>query len=453
MLTNIIRESRGTLWLALPLVAGQLSQMLMTVADTVMIGRLGVVPLAASTFANTILYLPLMFAIGMCMAISIRVSQARGSEEPENARRVLRHGMYLALLMGTLTLVFSLLLLPVLPYFKQEIEVIEAAPFYFILVALSMTPAIAAMAVKNHADAMNCPWPPFWILLGGVLLNVLLNWILIYGNLGSPALGLEGAGIATLLARTASLLAIFVWCVRAPQLRDWVPQRWFLAIEWSTLRDLLRVGLPASMQLLAEISAFVMITLVIGTLGAAALAAHQVAISCAATIFMVPIGISMAMTVRVGEAWGSGATPRIRPILIGGWSIGIGFTLVSAAAFVIFNQTIASWFLNDSSVQSLAARLLLIAAAFQMSDTMQILSSGMLRGLADVSYPAWTAFLAYWLISLPLGWYLTFGHQLGVAGMWWGMTVGLTLAALILSRRAWRKSDPIACLPGLPARE
>lgn len=443
-LSHISREARATLILAVPLIAGQVSQMLMGLADTLMIGRLGVVPLAAATFANTVLHLPLMIGIGMMMAVSIRVSQARGAKDATAARAALRHGLLVGVLVGLGTVALTAGLLPLLPHFGQEPEVTHAAGAYFLIVAFSMIPAIGAMAVKNHADAMNHPWPAFWIMLGGVLLNVLLNWFLIYGKCGLPALGLEGAGVATLIARTLSLAALIWWCVESRHLAGWVPRHWFRRPDMGAVRSLVSVGLPASLQLLAEVSAFVMATILIGTLGKEALASHQVAISCAATVFMVPLGLSMALTVRSGEAWGAGEAERLRPIIVSGWLMAILFTVVSALSFIGFHREIAGWFLTDPEAAAIAASLLVVAAAFQFSDALQIVAAGALRGLDDVRVPAWIAFVAYWLISLPLGWWLAFRLEWGVTGMWWGITLGLTLTAVALGLRVWRKSSAAA---------
>ena len=439
--SRVRHEGRLTLLLAFPLVAGQLSQMLMGVTDTLMIGRLGVVPLAAATFANTVLHLPLMVGIGMMMAVSIHVSQARGAKSPPAARAALRHGLLIGHVVGLLTVVVAVLLLPFLKHLRQEPEVSAAAGVYFVIVAVSMIPAIGSMAVKNHADAMNHPWPPFWIILGGVLLNIGLNAILIYGKLGAPRLGLEGAGIATLIARSVTLIVLLTWCVRSRFLREWVPKRWFRKPDGKAIRSMVRIGTPASLQLLAEVSAFVAATILIGTIGKEALASHQVAISCAATVFMVPLGLSMALTVQVGEAYGAREFTRLRPIVVSGWLMAILFTIFSAQAFLFFNETIAGWFLTEPKAVAVAAALLIVAAAFQFSDALQIISSGALRGLGDVAVPAWVAFVAYWVISVPLGAWLAFRRDLGVEGMWWGITLGLTITALVLGIRIWRKTD------------
>jgi MATE family multidrug resistance protein len=298
------------------------------------------------------------------------------------------------------------------------------------------------MAVKNHADAMNRPWPVFWISIGAVALNVLLNWMLIFGKLGAPAIGFEGAAIATLIARSASLIGMIIWCRQDVAMKEWVPIRWLRAPDWAAVKNLVRTGFPASMQLLAEVSAFVAATLIIGNMGAAALASHQVAIQCAATIFMIPLGISMALTVRIGEAFGAKNFSAMRPIVLSGWSMGASFTVVSASCFVLLNHQLASLFINDPAVLGMAASLLIVAAAFQFCDALQIIAAGALRGLDDVHTPAWIAFGAYWVVSIPLGWIFAYPLGLGVTGMWWGITVGLTITSIMLGRRIWAKTAP-----------
>ena len=438
--SSLLDESRTTVRLAIPLIIGQLGQMLISLSDTLMLGWLGVTPLAACSFANTLIYLPMMFGIGMSMAVSIRVSQARGANDPAAARAALRHGLYVTLGLGVLTVVAALAIRPFLWIFQQDPNVIATVPNFLLILAASMIPAMGSMAVKNHADAMNRPWPVFWISIGGVGLNVLLNWMLIFGKLGAPEIGFEGAAVATFIARTASLIGMILWCRADPGLKEWVPVRWLRAPDWTAVKDLVRTGFPASMQLLAEVSAFVTATFIIGHMGKEQLASHQVAIQCAATIFMIPLGISMALTVRIGEAFGAKNRAVMRPILASGWSMGVAFTMVSATAFVVLNHELASLFIDDPAVREMAASLLVVAAAFQFCDSLQIISAGALRGLDDVHAPAWIAFWAYWVVSIPLGWVLAHPLGLGVTGMWWGITVGLTITAVLLGRRIWRKT-------------
>ena len=434
--------------LALPLIVGQLGQMLIGLSDTLMVGWLGVTELAASSFANTLVMVPMMIGIGMSMAVSIRVSQARGAQEPDAARAALRHGLYLNGAVGLLGLVAAFAMLPFLGCFHQDAKAVAIMPGFYLYIAASMVPGIASMAVKAHADAMNRPWPMFWISLGGVGLDIFFNWVLIFGHLGAPAMGLSGAGLSTLIARTVTL-AVMIYCSRRdPLLREWAPRRWLRRPDMAAVRDLIRSGFPSAMHLLAEVSAFMAATLLIGTIGDAALAAHQVAIQCAATIFMVPLGLSMALTVRMGAAFGAKNFAGMRPILASGWLLGIAFTLISASCFVIFSHELAASFIHDPRVQEMAAALILVAAAFQFSDAMQIVSAGALRGIDDVKGPAWIAFGAYWVVSIPLGWMLAFPGRWGVTGMWWGITAGLTLTALALGWRIWRRTCSMALSGG-----
>ncbi|HEX5692341.1 MAG TPA: MATE family efflux transporter, partial [Roseiflexaceae bacterium] len=304
-------ESRLTLRLALPLMIGQLSQMLLGMADTVMIGRLGVTELAALTFANSLFHLPFVFGIGVLTAVSVYTSNRRGANNAAGARQSCRDGLVLGTLLGMLMFALSWPLSNHLDLFGQPTEVSGRTPVYFRIVMFSVVPALASIALKNHADALNRPWPPFWIFLGGVLLNILLNWIMIYGKLGCPALGFEGAAWATLIARTAILLGMMVWLRRADGLRDWVPRRWWLGTRRKEIMAMLALGLPASAQMLFEVGAFSLAGLLMGKFGPEAMAAHQIAITLAATAFMVPLGFSMALTVRAGEANGAGERERL----------------------------------------------------------------------------------------------------------------------------------------------
>ena len=434
---HLLRESKATLVLALPLIAGQVSQMLMGVVDTFMIGRIGTVELAASTLAHTILHIPLMVAIGVSIGVSIKVSQARGAKSPLLAQEAGQYGFFLGVVIGLLTLLLSLLLLPALPYLGQDPLVTERMPVFFILVSASMTAAAISMTSRSHADAMAHPWPAFWILFGGVLLNVLLNWVFIDGHWGFAAMGLEGAGLATLIARVCSVFALLWWMRKSKVMKPWIPKNWFHWPHRKGLANFWAIAWPAGLQVSAEISAFIAASLVIGSLGASALAAHQVAITCVATVFMIPLGISMAVTVLSGEAWGARDLCRGRSILISAWMMGLILSAFFVLIFLGFNDIIPSWFLVQEEPLQIAAGLFMIAAFFQVGDHSQIISSGVLRGYDDVRIPAWMTFAAHWLVGMPFGAVLCFGFKMGAAGMWWGLSAGLTLASFLLGRRAW----------------
>ncbi len=433
----LFHESRQTLRLALPLMIGQLSQMLLGVVDTVMVGHLGVKDLAALTFANSLFHVPFVFGIGLLTGISVMTSNSRGAGDPARARGSCRHGLYLSLALGVLIAVVAWGISYRLDVFGQPGEVAVRTTGFFRIIMVSVIPALASIALKNHADALNRPWPPFWIFLGGVGLNVVLNWVMIYGKWGCPAMGFVGAAWATLIARVAILVAMIVWLLNARGLRDWVPYRWCRAPNFNDVRQLLAVGFPASIQMLCEVAAFSLAGLIMGRFGAEAMAAHQIAITLAATAFMLPLGLSMALTVRIGEAHGAGETSRLRVIAISGWLLGATYSLLGAAVFLIFGKFLASLFISEPGVIELAGALLVIVGVFQLFDSLQVVSSAMLRGLRDAKVPALMGFAAYWLVGLPVSAGLAFGYQMGAVGVWWGLAAGLFSACVTLVPRLW----------------
>lgn len=423
---------------------GQLSQMLLGVADTLMVGHLGVTELAALTFASALFHIPLVFGIGVLTSVAVFSSNARGANNPEDARESCRNGLWLGAVLGAALFAIAVAVMPLFPFFGQPPEVITAAKGYYLYVMFSLVPAHASFALKNHADAMNRPWPPFWIFLGGVALNVFLNWLFIYGKCGFPAMGLDGAGLATLLARIAILVAMLVWLLRAPGLEDWVPhRRWFSPCR-AWLGKLSAVGFPASIQMLCEVTAFSVAGLLMGRFGSSALAAHQVTITLAGTAFMIPLGLSMALTVRVGEAMGAEETLRLRRIAVSGWLMVVCYAACTATLFLGFGATLASWFVEAEPVIALSAALLVTVGLFQLVDGLQVASSAMLRGLQDTKIAAWMGFVSYWVVGLPMSYILAFPCGLGPRGVWWGLAAGLLVACLTLGPRLWRRISAIS---------
>jgi MATE family multidrug resistance protein len=435
-----VREVRPTLTLAFPIMAGMVGHMLMGLADTVMIGRVGVVPLAAAGFVNAVAHLPMIFAIGLLSSVAVLASQAYGAKDAVEAGEVFRHGLVLALGAGLATVGVVAGLRPCLRFFGQPPEVVAASGAYLLLFGGSMLPMMVAHACKQYAEALNHPWPPTVILLGSVLLNVLLNWVFIYGHWGVPALGLEGAGWATLLARTVMMLAMLVYLIAAPAYRRFMPSRWWARLGWSRLQRLLGLGWPVAAQHLLEVSAFVFAALMMGWISAAALAAHQIAINCAATSFMFAFGIGMAVCIRVGHAWGAGHHRRMRRIGLVGLGLSASVMGVFGVLFMSAGEPIARLFIATPAVVVLTGQLLFVAAFFQIFDGLQVTALSALRGLNDVRVPALVAALAYWIIAVPVGYLLAFPARWGAAGIWIGLAIGLGAAAVVLSWRFHRRT-------------
>ena len=450
---HLLHESKLTLRLAFPLIIGQLSQMLLGVADTIMIGKLGVTELAALTFANAVFHVPFVFGIGLLTAVSVFTSNAKGSDDAEAARASCRNGTYVALAIGGALFALAWLVSLRLDLFGQPEAVTARTPAFFRVLMASIVPGLASIALKNHADALNRPWPPFWIFMGGVVLNIGLNWLLIYGHAGIPALGLVGAATATFISRMLVFAAMIVWLLNAGGLREWVPYRWFRKPDFNSIRRLLGIGWPASLHLLCEVAAFSASGLIIGRFGSTPMVAHHVAITCAATAFMIPLGLSMALTVRIGEAQGAARWHQLRPIAISGWLLASAFAVLTAGMFLVFGKNLTSLFIDNAEVISLAASLLVIVGIFQLVDSIQVVSGAMLRGLHDAKIPAFMGFVAYWLVGLPLAVWLAFYLDLGTRGVWWGLAGGLSVACITLGLRLWLRTRPPQVATSHPASE
>ncbi len=424
------------------MIAGQVGQMLMGWVDTVMIGHLGVDELAACSLANTLTAVVMVFGFGVLSSVSVKASHAFGAGDKVGTARAFLCGDVLAVLLGMIMVALVYLLCALLPLLRQPEAVTELAGSYLVLLGWSMAPMLLLTSSRNFSEALGRPWPPFWILMGSVALNALLNWVLIYGNLGAPALGLDGAGLATLLARLAAAIALIAYVRSREVYRPFRNQFKLLATRWQHLRELLAIGLPVGFQLLCEIGAFGFATVMIGWLGVSSLAAHQIAITCAATTFMVPLGLAMAVTVRVGHALGEKAPERLRPISFGAVLTALAFMASTGLGFFFFRESIAQLFIDDAEVVALTADLLLIAALFQLFDGAQVVQIGALRGMEDVRIPMLVLVASYWLIALPAGAVLAFPLGMGVTGVWWGLAVGLALVAGVLAVRLTIKTGP-----------
>jgi MATE family multidrug resistance protein len=434
----LLREARATLFLAIPITMGQVGQMLMGITDSLMIGRVGAVPLAASSFGGSVFNLFFIVGVGLLTPVAVFASRSRGAERHDEAGEYLRHGLAVALAFGILEVGVLLLISRHLGLFRQPPEVVAAVNPFLTLIGLSIVPVLAYLALRQFAESMGRPWVPMVVILSQVALNAFLNWVFIYGHLGSPALGLTGSGMATLTARLLGTIAIFVWLRFEPSMRGAWPRRWFAPLSGRRLVQMLGVGLPVAGSLLFESGAFGAATVMMGWLGAVPLAAHQVALSCAAFTFMFSLGISMAVGVRLNTAVGKGEHRKLRAIWLGGLGMGSALALANAALFFFFGHAIARAFIADPTVVSTAALLLAVAALFQVFDGGQVINSAALRGLTDVKVPAAITFVAYWVISLPLGYLLGVRGSFGPAGIWSGLAAGLAFAAIFLGLRFFR---------------
>ncbi len=409
--------------------------MLMGVTDSVMIGRLGKIPLAASSFANAIWGMAFMTGIGLLIPVAVLVSRSHGAGRDGEAGDWLRHGMALGLAIGAMTTGALFALAGELHRFGQPAEVVAEIRPYFDLIAASMIPTLVFQVLRQFSESLGRPWMPMAIMLAGVGLNIGLNWIFIYGHLGVPAFGLAGAGWATLTARTLGVAVIWMGLKRAPDIRAAWPRAWVTGFETARFREMLAFGVPAAGTLLFESGAFTVAALMMGWISATALAAHQIAISCAAFTFMFPLGLSMAVSMRIGRAVGEGRHAALRPIGFGAQLLSAMVMGTFALVFALAGPYLAAGFVTEESVIRLASQLLVVAAVFQLGDGGQVVAAGALRGLADVKVPTLITFLAYWGIAIPGAYFAGVAGPLGALGVWVALAVGLMVAAVLLNLR------------------
>ena len=430
VVSTVLREARATLILAVPITIGQLSQVLMGVADTVMIGRTGTVPLAASSFGSSLFNVLFIIGVGLLVPVAVFASMSKGAGRHGEAGEYLRHGVLLAVIAGLAELAVVLAMARHLEVFHQAPEVIAAVNPFLILIGVSLLPVLIYLALRQFAESKGRPWVSTIVLLAGVMLNVALNWVFIYGHLGSPPLGLTGAGIATLISRTLCTAVIFAWLRLDPSMRSAWPVRWFAPISWERMKRMLHIGVPTAGGLLFEGGAFGAITVMIGWLGAVPLAAHQVALTYVQLTFMLALGMALAVGTRLGAALGAGEQERMRPIWLGGVTMGAAVAALLAVAILVSGRSLAALFIQDGAVITVATKILLVAAVFLIFDGTQVINSASLRALTDVRIPALMTFAAYWIIALPVAYLAGIRWDYGAVGVWSGLAVGLCITSI-----------------------
>lgn len=440
------REVGRTVALAVPMMVGQVGQMMMGLADTVMVGRLGVTPLAAAAFANSIMNVLLVLGIGLTAAVSVMAAQAHGAGNAREAGEVTRHGLFIGLAagLGISLLCVGWVAAGGLRHAGQAPEVAAVARNFFLLLGASMIPALGWQVLKQFCEALSHAWVPMLIMAGAVAFNVALNWVLIYGHFGAPALGLTGAGVGTLCARCAMVIALAIFAWRTGPLRAALPAgwpEWAAPLRWARLRSQLAFGAPVAAQLVLEVGAFASAAVMMGWWSARALAAHQIAITCSAVTFMFPLGLGLAVCVRLGQAVGANSARRtVRVIGFSGIGLAALMMGLSALTFLLLRFQIARLFVDDRGVVALAAELLAVAGVFQIADGVQVVGMSALRGLSDVKAPVLIALASYWLVALPTGYIAGFGFGFGPRGIWIGLAAGLGFAAVCLSLRFHRRT-------------
>ncbi len=426
-------DLRALLSLGLPIIVNQVGLMLMGVVDTIFVGHVSGTQLAAASLGNLYFLGLSMFGLGVLMSLDPIVSQAVGARDSAAAARGIQRGLVMAALISVPTL---LLCLPVEAFLRTLREPADVVPLAaaFVRVSAAGAPAFFTLVVlRLSLQAMKHMRPVLLTILGGNLANAALDWVLVFGHLGFPAMGVVGSAWATLICRwmmTVTLLALS-WSELRVHLGPWRPD----TLQWRPLMRMLAIGAPIGGQLLLEFGAFAVIALLAGWFGADAMAGHQIAINLASLTFMVPLGLSSAAAVMVGHAVGENDPSHARRVARTALACGASFMLMTAVVMVAVPRTFALAYTSVPGVVAVAAALIPIAGVFQVFDGLQVVASGVLRGVADTRASMVINVLAFWLVGMPVSLWIGFHEHGGVVGLWWGFVAGLAAVATLLLLR------------------
>lgn len=433
-------ELRATFALAWPLVVAQLAHNALTTTDVIMLGWLGPTYLAAGTLATTFLMPFLLCGIGIVGAVAPLVAQARGSRDIRAVRRVVRQGIWAALLLAALMIPMLLQIRPIFTALGQDSAVTIMAEQFTQIIAWTLFPGLAIIALRSLLSAFDATRVILVITISGVLFNALANYVLIFGHFGFPRLELRGSATATVLTNVLMLGLMLAYVLRHRRFKRFYVLMRFWNPDWPRFREIFRIGTPIGLTVLAEVGLFTAAALLMGRLGTDEVAAHAIALQCASMAFMVPLGLGIAATVRVGIAYGRSDPDGIHKA---GWTafmLGTGFMAVSCALFLTIGPTIVSLFLDarapeNANALALAASFLVIAGVFQLVDGAQVVAAHALRGLSDTKVPMLLAILGYWVVGLPVAYVLGFVLGWRGVGIWIGLAAGLAFVAVVLLTR------------------
>ncbi|MEM8632043.1 MAG: MATE family efflux transporter [Pseudomonadota bacterium] len=445
---------RAILVLGLPLIGSHLAQVAIHSTDTLMLGWYAVDALAAATIAGAFYFCVFIVGSGFAWAVMPMVAAADAAGDDQQVRRVTRMALWISLVFATATMPLLWFSEDVLLSIGQESRVAELAQNYLRIAGWSIFPALVVMVLKSYLAALERTEIVFWVTALAAALNVPINYALIFGNFGMPELGIRGAAIASVSLQVLSLVVLIAYVRRETAKYELFARFWRADPEG--LRRVFRLGWPIGLTNLAEVGLFAASSVMIGWLGALALAAHGIALQLASITFMVHIGLSNAATIRAGQAFGLNDEADLRK---GGRTIiamSMIFALLTVAVFLLFPTPLIGLFLAPDDparpeILALGAVLLALAAAFQLGDAAQVMALGLLRGVQDTRVPMVWAAIAYWGVGAPAAYLLGFPLDLGAAGVWIGLVIGLFVAAVALMARFWRRSVHIAAPEGAAA--
>lgn len=439
--SHLAQEFVETLRLAVPMMLTQLGQIAMITSDLALIGRLGEDAVAAAALAHTVYFVSFTFGLGLMAAVSPLAAQAFGAGDVRRIRLSLRVGLWVALLISLPMMASPLYGEHILITLGQAPHSAALAQSYLNGLAWGIAPALGFIALRSMMSAVNRPQAPLWITLAAIPANFVLVYCLIHGLFGLPELGLFGAGLATTLVNLGTFVAALAIAAWRRPFADYHPLAHLWRIDWPLMRQLIAIGAPISFSLLLEYGLFSSAALLMGLISTTALAAHQIALQVTAVLFMVPLGIGMAATVRVGHAFGRNEPAGVRRAGLVAAVLGIAFVSALTLAIILGRYELGRLFFGRSEASAptveLTATLLLVGATFFIADALQTIMGGALRGINDTRMTLMFAAIGYWCVGFPIAWWLAFHADLGAVGVWIGLSIGsFVYAALLVLRFA-----------------
>jgi MATE family multidrug resistance protein len=437
-----LREQvKTTFLLAYPVMLSQLGQVAVGVADSMMVGRLGALELAASSLANSIFFVLLMFGIGISMGLTPLVSKAFGKGKTNQISRLFSNSLLINFFTSLVMLGLVLLFSRSLNFLNQPEEVEVLALPFLLIITVSLVPLMLFQTFKQFVEGLSQTKQAMFITIAANLVNVFLNWLLIWGHWGFPELGFLGAAWATLISRVLMMVLMGAYVLSSKRYADFGLRIIRFKPNWTLCQRILKIGVPTGFQFIFEVSAFSAAAIMMGWISVNALAGHQIALNLASISYMMATGLATAGMIRVSHYIGKEDFKGMREAGLVAFGMVATFMFVCALLFFVLRFFLPTLYIDDPQVISLAASLLVLAGLFQLSDGIQVVGLGVLRGLEDVKVPTVVTFLAYWGLGLPLGYWLAFKQGMSESGIWVGLLIGLTLTAGMLLYRFHQLSN------------
>ncbi|WP_025742565.1 MATE family efflux transporter [Aquimarina pacifica] len=444
MLQQYTKEFRYNLQLAAPVMLGMLGHTFVGLVDNIMVGQLGTAELAAVSLGNSFMFIAMSLGIGFSTAITPLVAEADGESNFRTGKSVFKHGLFLCTILGIILFVLILLAKPLMYLMRQPEEVVLLALPYLDLVAFSLIPLICFQALKQFSDGLSMTKYPMYATLVANVVNVVLNYVLIFGKLGFPQMGIVGAALGTLISRFVMFAFLWILLRKKEKSKDYVVRIKFFVLESAVIKKIISLGFPSALQMFFEVAIFTSAIWLSGILGKNPQAANQIALNLSSMAFMVAMGLGVASMIRVGNQKGLRHFKDLRRIAMSTFLLTFLISTFFAIVFVTLNQLLPKIYLDiddvnnladNTEVVSIAAKLLIIAALFQISDGVQVVVLGALRGLQDVKVPTVITFIAYWIVGFPISYYLGLHTAYKSEGIWIGLLAGLSTSALLLYMR------------------